>query len=237
MSGTAPHFPLRKSRGLTGPQELGDLGLPKIEAGGVSSPRYVELTEHATDWVEVYVDRPSYLVTPGGRRELHFRPNAWDGSVLTDKLHYTSLSGVAYLFAPGFWYVHTPVVAASGTAVSAVVLDAHSGLFPISDVESIVGQTDPTAPLTMLSPVGGTVGTSSATLLSARAGRRFVVIENLDASATIFLAFGEAAQTDKGIVIPPSSFKSLGQFSDYTEQEIRGISTAASTKWSGQEGT
>lgn len=71
------------------------------------------------------------------------------------------------------------------------------------------------------------VGVASATLLAANPARKYLLIQNNDAAATIYVAFGKAATVAAGVkIIAGGAYELVGIV---TTQEVRAIASSATT--------
>ncbi len=86
--------------------------------------------------------------------------------------------------------------------------------------------TSQVQPKAVIDNVQRTVTNASAQLLAARAGRQYLLIQNRDAAASVYLGFGKAATVADGLrVVPGGSFELVGIT---TEQAVFAIGDVAS---------
>lgn len=95
----------------------------------------------------------------------------------------------------------------------------------IDGVTGAIAISSTVQPLAVLDNQQKTVTNASAQLLEAKPGREYLLIQNKDATGSLFLSFGKAATTANGVrVIPGGAFELTGT---QTEQAIFAIGDIA----------
>ncbi|GKT19560.1 hypothetical protein AVHY2522_22930 [Acidovorax sp. SUPP2522] len=103
-------------------------------------------------------------------------------------------------------------------------IDGMSGTFNIGT--GSVQVTATVQPLAVLSNLQKTVTSASTQLLAAKAGRKYLLVQNRDGAATVYLSFGAAATVAAGVrIVPGGAFELVGTC---TDQAIFAIGDVAS---------
>ncbi|AVS74489.1 hypothetical protein [Paracidovorax cattleyae] len=93
-------------------------------------------------------------------------------------------------------------------------------------VSGSVATTSAVQPVAVMDNLQKTVTNASAQLLAAKVGRQYMLVQNRDAAASLYLAFGKAATVAAGVrVVPGGAFELVGTM---TEQAIFAIGDVAS---------
>lgn len=226
--------------------DIGLQGLPQLRSNEIIRPTPFNLVESATIFTEIEVaNRAIRLWVPGQRRVLRAVPHRLHDSpanIISNGEFIPSVNGVLDLFAPGLWYINTPIVTAEGTQVNAKFSDAAFAVAALSEAES----EDPNSftalfqPRVMAAPTtNADVDNADENLVAAQVGRRYLYIRNTSTGAqTIWLAFGGAtAVVGSGIGLAPGEWISFDALDGCTEQEVRVISDAANATVAMQTGT
>ena len=90
--------------------------------------------------------------------------------------------------------------------------------------------------VTMLAPDGGLAPTPEAEVIAANDARAYLIIWNLSDEDIALGLGGEAAVTNKGVVIPPSGFYEMINGRNLSEGAVRMISVSGGKAVSWQEG-
>lgn len=195
-----------------------------------------------TAWERIWVEKMAVLrpIRTQGPHELQYTFTAPDDQTYDLGRFYTAESGLCLLRARGPWWVRCPGTASA--VIKCVILDGQSdALMPFlaagEDPNAWTGKFEPRV---MLTPaVNADVDTASEALVAARAGRRFLYIQNTSTGGqSIALAFGtDAAVITSGIIMAPGEAVSFDALDGITEQAVNVIASANNATVSYQEGT
>lgn len=210
-------------------------GVPQVQAKDLKRPQKRSIiTSNGANWDRIYVDRPLYIWTPD-KRQINYVPgnNPGDISADTSRPYFSSISGYVKLFAPGEWFINTPLIA--GDVENGKTTMLH-GEVPPNDVNftpaDVIGQLSP-ASFQDLRAIGGTAQTGAdlgalvirllakylpvvwgneaivayaaadGAVLAANAARRGLAFWNTSATQTVALTIKNPATQLAGFLVLP----------------------------------
>jgi hypothetical protein len=173
-------------------------------AESIQGPARAKLVKSAgAKWERLVINKPSYVWTTD-RRVIRFYPGIDPGDLsAASELSrwFSSVNSVAFLRAPGEWWIGTPLLAgeADGDLMTCLYADATMGGESPLDPNLIVGENM----VTQVGPPSFVNAPAADTLLvAARPGRRSLSLWNRH-SVPVWLGWGQTAIVRKGDMIPP----------------------------------
>lgn len=210
---------------LKGPASIRNDGLPGFTLGQVYDHTPQELREGR--WVKIETTRPNLrLYVPKQQRKLHALkwPIRKDPAALLAAGHtFDSTFGILELKWEGVYAVYTPIVAADGTVVEAVIADAAYTIPGAEFAPTVPGNVaqDP-ASGNVTNAVGGVI------VLAQDPGRGRYEITNPTAERLWRAHGGKLPVATEGAAIEPNGGVFAVEFeSGIADQEVRLISSAA----------
>lgn len=177
-------------------------GIPMLTARDLIRPTGSRFfASDAKKWSRMIVGRAVYVWTPD-KRVIRYIPGHEPGDLSASPLKpwNSSVSGVAPLYAPGEWWLSTPILPGDteGDAIEFVYTDAALGVSG-ADAASIAGEA---AAIQFDAPASGTATNISSLVIPARPGRKYLSINTIQTTTNLRLAFGGGSDVAKGDFVP-----------------------------------